>query len=150
MRHGTAYTGAGHCLLYSRWDFLGIIHPTFPPACSPGCKSSRMFGGWRYRGTLRLSPEIVYLTSVKIDFPKGPSIHLEATHPRIFYLVGFLLTSVSKRDAMGRKPRRKIFATEGLKAWEREIIKPFDCTSFTSSAALSFSTICRSFVEEYF
>lgn len=68
------------------------------------------------------------LTSTKIDFPTGPPIYLEATHPRILYLVGFLLTSVSKRDAMGRKPRRKIFAIEGLKAWEKEITKPLDCT----------------------
>lgn len=65
--------------------------------------------------------------SVKIDFPTGPSIHLEVTHPRIFYLIGFLLTSVSKRDPMGRKPRRKIFAIEGLKAWEKEITKSLDC-----------------------
>jgi len=28
---------------------------------------------------------------------------------------------------MGRKPRRKIFATEGLKAWGKEITKPLDC-----------------------
>jgi len=28
---------------------------------------------------------------------------------------------------MGRKPRRKIFATEGLKACERELTKPLDC-----------------------
>lgn len=67
------------------------------------------------------------LISVKIDFPTGPPIHLEATHPRIFYLVVFLLTSISKRDAMGRKPRRKIFAIEGLKAWGKEITKPLDC-----------------------
>ncbi|KAF9651557.1 hypothetical protein BDM02DRAFT_3090718 [Thelephora ganbajun] len=67
--------------------------------------------------------------SIKIDFPTGPPIHLEATHPRIFYLVGFLLTSVSKRDAMGRKPRRKLFAIEGLKAWEKETTKPLDCPS---------------------
>ena len=62
-----------------------------------------------------------------MDLPNGPPIHLEVTHPRIFYLLGFLLTSVSKRDAMGRKPRRKIFATEGLKAWEKELTKPLDC-----------------------
>jgi len=28
---------------------------------------------------------------------------------------------------MGRKPRRKVFAIEGLKAWEKEIAKPSDC-----------------------
>ena len=69
----------------------------------------------------------------KINFPTGPPIYVEATHPRIFYLVGFLLTSVSKRDAMGRKPRRKIFAIEGLKAWEKEITKPLDCTPLPSN-----------------
>jgi len=69
----------------------------------------------------------VDLISVKIDFPTGPPIYLEATHPRIFYLIGFLLASVSKRDAMGRKPRRKIFAIEGLKVWEKETAKLLDC-----------------------
>lgn len=42
-------------------------------------------------------------------------------------MVGFLLTSVSKRDAMGRRPRRRVFAIEGLKAWGKEIAKPLDC-----------------------
>ena len=87
-----------------------------------------MSGRWQHQGTSSLPPYIVDLISVKIDFSNGPPIHLEVTHPRIFYLLGFLLTSVSKRDAMGRKPRRKIFATEGLKAWEKELTKPLDCT----------------------
>lgn len=68
--------------------------------------------------------------SIQIDFPAGPPIHIEVTHPRVFYLIGFLLTSASKRDAMGRKPRRKIFALEGLKAWEKEITKSLDCPSW--------------------
>lgn len=74
-----------------------------------------------------------------MGFPIGPPIHLEVTHPRIFYLIGFLLTSVSKRDPMGRKPRRKVFAIEGLKVWEREITKSLDCMTL-SLCTLDFLT----------
>ena len=95
-------------------------------------------------------PVIVDLISVKIDFPNGPPIHLEVTHPRIFYLLGFLLTSVSKRDAMGRKPRRKIFATEGLKAWEKEFTKPFDCMVLPTHDFTFLNDMRRPLVVEYF
>ena len=46
---------------------------------------------------------------------------LHVTHPRLLFLLTFLVSSVAKRDAVGRKPKRKVFATEGVSAWEREI-----------------------------
>jgi hypothetical protein len=41
--------------------------------------------------------------------------------------MGFLVSSVSKRDVVGRKPRRKVFAMEGLTAWEKEVKKEISC-----------------------
>lgn len=45
------------------------------------------------------------------------------THPRVLLLLVFLLSSVAKRDAVGRKPKRKVFAVEGVKAWDRDVIQ---------------------------
>lgn len=42
------------------------------------------------------------------------------THPRILYVFAFLLSAVAKRDAVGRKPRKGVFAKEGLSVLERE------------------------------
>lgn len=49
------------------------------------------------------------------------------THPRILFLLAFLISSVSKRDAVGRKPKRKVFAVEGLAAWETEAVREIPC-----------------------
>lgn len=40
---------------------------------------------------------------------------IQSTHPRVLFELAFLVSSVSKRDLVGRKPRRKLFAEEGLK-----------------------------------
>lgn len=40
---------------------------------------------------------------------------IQSTHPRVLFELAFLVSSVSKRDLVGRKPRRKLFAQEGLK-----------------------------------
>ena len=45
------------------------------------------------------------------------------THPRVLYLLAFLVSSVSKRNPVGRKPKRKVFAMEGLSIAERELRK---------------------------
>jgi hypothetical protein len=42
------------------------------------------------------------------------------THPRILYVFAFLLSAVAKRDAVGRKPKKGLFAKEGLSILERE------------------------------
>lgn len=39
----------------------------------------------------------------------------------------YLVSSISKRDAAGRKPKRKVFAAEGVKVWEKEFMKEADC-----------------------
>ncbi|KAI0095066.1 hypothetical protein BDY19DRAFT_880730 [Irpex rosettiformis] len=59
--------------------------------------------------------------TVEVILPEGPPLIVQVTHPSILYQLGFLVSSVAKRDAVGRKPKRKLFANEGLAAWERDI-----------------------------
>ena len=56
----------------------------------------------------------------KVNFSEGPPLIVQVTHPSLLYQLGFLVSSVAKRDAVGRKPKRKLFANEGLAAWERD------------------------------
>ena len=57
---------------------------------------------------------------LQIPFPDNRSIHIMTTHPRILYVLVYLLSAVAKRDAVGRKPRKAVFAKEGLSVLERE------------------------------
>ena len=57
---------------------------------------------------------------IPFENPKSPSLFIQVTHPRIIFAMGFLVSSVAKRDPVGRKPKRKVFATEGLTVLERE------------------------------
>jgi len=61
--------------------------------------------------------------------PTGPPLALQTTHPRVLFFLGFLTTCIAKRDAMGRKPRRKLFATEGLAMFEKEAAPGLSCES---------------------
>lgn len=45
------------------------------------------------------------------------------TQPRVLMILAFLITSVAKRDPVGRKPKRKVFAMEGLMVVEKELKK---------------------------
>ncbi|CCM03812.1 uncharacterized protein FIBRA_05961 [Fibroporia radiculosa] len=58
--------------------------------------------------------------AAEIIFSEGPPLIIETTHPRVLFLLAFLVSAVAKRDAVGRKPKRKVFATEGLATWETE------------------------------
>lgn len=59
---------------------------------------------------------------VEVCFPGTSSqpLFLQMTHPRVIYVLGFLVSSIAKRDPVGRKPKRRVFATEGLGVLERE------------------------------
>lgn len=70
------------------------------------------------RRLLRIPTHLSYHD--KVNFPDGPPLVVQVTHPRLVYQLGFLVSCVAKRDAVGRKPKRKVFANEGLAAWERE------------------------------
>ncbi|KAG7100224.1 hypothetical protein E1B28_001999 [Marasmius oreades] len=58
---------------------------------------------------------------IEIPFPNQLPMYIQTTHPRILYVLAYLVSAVAKKDPVGRKPKRKIFATEGLSAWEREL-----------------------------
>ncbi|KAH9912151.1 uncharacterized protein BXZ73DRAFT_93243 [Epithele typhae] len=60
---------------------------------------------------------------VELHFSSSPSLFVQVTHPRVLFLLTFLVSSVSKRDACGRKPKRKLFAAEGLASWETEVLR---------------------------
>jgi len=50
-------------------------------------------------------------------------------HPCVLYSLAFLVSSVAKRDPVGRKPKRKVFAMEGLVLWEKDSRKELACMS---------------------
>ncbi|KAM5538360.1 hypothetical protein V8D89_007962 [Ganoderma adspersum] len=70
---------------------------------------------------------------VEIALPDGPSLVVQVTHPRILFLVAFLISSTSKRDAVGRKPKRKVFATEGLASWDVEASREISFSLWASA-----------------
>ncbi|KAF7783867.1 hypothetical protein Agabi119p4_32 [Agaricus bisporus var. burnettii] len=57
----------------------------------------------------------------EIPFSNGPPLHYQLTHPRVIYILGFLVSSLAKRDMMGRKPKKKVFASEGIIAIDKEL-----------------------------
>ncbi|KAI0041400.1 hypothetical protein FA95DRAFT_1548791 [Auriscalpium vulgare] len=56
---------------------------------------------------------------LEIPMPHGPPLCVRMTHPRTLYYLAFLLSSVAKPDPVGRKPKRKVFALEGLAMFDR-------------------------------
>jgi len=64
---------------------------------------------------------------VDIPLPDSPPLSVQVTHPRVMFTLGFLVSSVSKRDPVGRKPKRKLFAQEGVLIVERELQKELPC-----------------------
>lgn len=48
----------------------------------------------------------------------GDWLMVRTTHPRVMFELAFLVSSVARRDVVGRKPRRMVFAVEGLRAGE--------------------------------
>ncbi|KAK1228586.1 hypothetical protein PQX77_008364 [Marasmius sp. AFHP31] len=61
---------------------------------------------------------------VEVPFPKQKNpmpMYIQVTHPRILYVLAYLVSAVAKKDPVGRKPKRKIFSTQGLATWEKEV-----------------------------
>jgi hypothetical protein len=67
----------------------------------------------------------------QIQFADSTPLTLQTTHPRVLYLLAFLVSATANRDAVGRKPKRWVFSTEGLAAWERELKNGLECMCFT-------------------
>ncbi|GJE89523.1 hypothetical protein PsYK624_056250 [Phanerochaete sordida] len=70
--------------------------------------------------------------TVEVKLPAGPPLVIQVTHPRVIYLLAFLVSSIAKRDAVGRKPKRKVFAAEGLATWEKELDVEIHLSSWAS------------------
>lgn len=67
----------------------------------------------------------------------SPPLYVQTTHPRILYVLAYLVSCVAKKDPVGRKPKRKIFAIEGLTAWEKEIRRELRCKVISSLCLFS-------------
>jgi hypothetical protein len=87
--------------------------------------------------TINLSLLLLSNDLPQIKLAHGPPLLLKSTHPRVLYHLAYLVSSVSKRDAVGRKPRRKVFAGEGLVCWEKEVRKEVKCEFSQSRISLN-------------
>ncbi|KAH7882576.1 hypothetical protein F5I97DRAFT_1969951 [Phlebopus sp. FC_14] len=52
--------------------------------------------------------------TVEIPLPGHASLPLRTTHPRVLFLLTFLVSAVAKRDPVGRRPKKKVFAENGI------------------------------------
>ncbi|KAF5352678.1 hypothetical protein D9756_006286 [Leucocoprinus leucothites] len=59
----------------------------------------------------------------EIPFANSFPLYYQLTHPRVIYALGFLVSSLAKRDLIGRKPKKKVFAAEGIIAVDKEMKK---------------------------
>lgn len=64
---------------------------------------------------------------LQVEMHDGMPLVLETTHPQVLLQLAFLVSSVSKRDCIGRRPRRKVFAEEGLNVVRNEEKSPPKC-----------------------
>ncbi|RDB22401.1 hypothetical protein Hypma_010501 [Hypsizygus marmoreus] len=74
---------------------------------------------------------------MEIPFPSPlhtQPLRITATHPRVLYILVFLLSAVSKRDPVGRKPKKGVFAREGLAVLARECATPTGSASSSSAS----------------
>ncbi|KAI6135975.1 hypothetical protein F5141DRAFT_1071511 [Pisolithus sp. B1] len=51
---------------------------------------------------------------VEVPLSPHPPIHLRVSHPRVIFLLTFLISAVAKRDPVGRRPKKKAFAESGI------------------------------------
>ncbi|KIJ64161.1 hypothetical protein HYDPIDRAFT_132789 [Hydnomerulius pinastri MD-312] len=51
---------------------------------------------------------------VEIPLPGQGSIPLRTTHPRTLFLLTFLVSAIAKRDPVGRRPKKRVFADCGV------------------------------------
>ncbi|KAF8990932.1 hypothetical protein BDQ17DRAFT_1313621 [Cyathus striatus] len=75
---------------------------------------------------------------VKINLSQTQPLHIQLTHPRILYLLVFLLSAQAKRDPVGRNPKKRVFAAEGVGVVERKggVGKGVIASRWTSSATI--------------
>ncbi|KIK70551.1 hypothetical protein GYMLUDRAFT_89575 [Collybiopsis luxurians FD-317 M1] len=73
---------------------------------------------------------------VQIPLPESSPLYVQTTHPRILYILAYLVSCVAKKDPVGRRPKRKIFAIEGLATWERELKRELRLCSWATNGDL--------------
>ncbi|KAI0275428.1 hypothetical protein BC834DRAFT_852822 [Gloeopeniophorella convolvens] len=74
---------------------------------------------------------------VSVPFASGPPLAVRMTHPRVLFFLGFLTSSVAKRDGVGRKPKKKVFTVEGLAMFDKlEAAPPLSLPSWSSKGDL--------------
>jgi len=79
---------------------------------------------------------------VDIELSNSPQpLQVQVTHPRIIYGLGFLVSSISKRDPVGRKPKRRVYANEGIISMDKELKKEVICVYRISSVLGSFAQL---------
>ncbi|KAI0321192.1 hypothetical protein OF83DRAFT_1161926 [Amylostereum chailletii] len=69
----------------------------------------------------------------QIALPHGPPLIVHTTHARVLYYIGYLASSAVKRDAVGRRPKRRVFAAAGLAAYEKGEGPGLVCPAWTSA-----------------
>ncbi|KAK7448874.1 hypothetical protein VKT23_013605 [Stygiomarasmius scandens] len=60
-------------------------------------------------------------TPPNLNGTRPPPLYLQTTHPKTLLTLAYLVSCIAKPDPVGRNPKRKLFAKEGLVSWEREI-----------------------------
>ncbi|CAA7268917.1 unnamed protein product [Cyclocybe aegerita] len=71
---------------------------------------------------------------VELDLGGGTPLLIQVTHPKVIFGLGFLVSAVAKRDPVGRKPKRRVFAGEGVALVDREVKKEVPLPLWASSA----------------
>ena len=76
-------------------------------------------------------------TSSSTSDPHHQPLIIQLTHPRILLVFSYLVSAIAKRDPVGRKPRKKVFASEGLVVWQREWREWVSCDDPPAAATAS-------------
>ncbi|KAJ3918552.1 hypothetical protein F5877DRAFT_78902 [Lentinula edodes] len=115
------------------------ILTTTSPEASPSAGDSNSANTTNIEATLQETQEsddaACGIVRIALSGPSLP-LYVQTTHPRILYTLAFLVSCVAKKDPVGRRPKRKIFAVEGLSTWERELKKELSLPSFASMGDL--------------
>lgn len=83
---------------------------------------------------------------VEVNLPNSPPLRVQVTHPRVIFTLGFLVSSVSKRDPVGRKPKRRMFSNEGILVVDKELKREISCTFLLTVTFTVSHVYCSAFL----
>ncbi|KAG6872964.1 hypothetical protein C0995_004718 [Termitomyces sp. Mi166 len=98
----------------------GILEPKSPPDDA----QIDPLDGWN-EGVIDI-PLLDASTSTDTILTWTPPLRIRTTPPRVLHALAFLLSAAAKRDAVGRAPKKGVFARAGLEL--RELVGPFGGT----------------------